>query len=359
MGVLIVCLVEAPSNAQIQTIFIPSVNGRSMDGIMNFQVRNETQSEITGMVRIVIREDAGGNIVEINVRNVAIRRGINLYSRGLLKQAQFNFSSNELATIFRQTGKLPEGDYEYCYEITVTDSKPAVPQDYYENCFHYSNKPLTPLLLVDPAEGEKICNQKPTLTWQPPLPLDFRARFQVIVAEVKDKQAPIEALSFNQPVINVSGLAEARLTHPAHVKELQKGKTYAWQVYYSVDRRLVLKSEIWTFKVDCEEDQSANPDESYRELKPNVEGDYYLAKRKLRFAVNNPYNDGELKYSIAPLENPGKQITQLPKLKIGTGFNKYSINLDEYRAFRNGEQYQLSVELANGQKLILRFIYED
>lgn len=356
---LIVCLAKAQSNAQVQTIFIPSLNGRSLDGVMNFQVRNESQSEITGQVRIVIREDAGGNIGEINVRNVTIRRGMNLYSRSLLKQAQFNFASNELATIFRQTGKLPEGDYEYCYEINVTDSKPAIPQDYYENCFHFSLKPLTPLLLVDPVEGEKICNQKPSFAWQPPLPLDFKARFQVIVAEVKDKQAPIEALSFNQPVINVSGLAEARLTYPAHVKELQKGKTYAWQVYYSIDRRLVLKSEIWTFKVDCEEDKSSVPDESYRELKNSVEGDYYVAKRKLRFAVNNAYNDGELKYTIAPLDNPVKQITQLPKLKIVTGFNKYSIDLEEYRAFRNGQQYLLTVELANGQKLMLRFTYED
>jgi hypothetical protein len=359
MGMLIVCLAEQGSNAQVQTMFQPSVNGRSLDGIMNFQVRNETQSELTALLRIVIREDAGGSVTEINVRNVSIRRGMNLFSRSMLKQAQLSFASNEAGGMFRQTGKLPEGDYEYCYEINITESKPAIAQDYYENCFHFSLRPMTPLLLVDPAEEEKTCNQKPSFTWQPPLPLDFKARYQVIVSEVKEKQAPVEALSFNQPVINVSGLAQARLTFPAHVKELEKGKTYAWQVYYSVDRRLVLKSEIWTFKVECDEDKSSVPDESYRELKTGVEGDYYLAKQKLRFAVNNPYNDGELKYFIAPLDNPGKPVQQLPKLKAVTGFNKYTLDLDQYRAFRNGEHYQLTVELANGQKLILRFTYED
>jgi len=359
MGILIVCLVPQQSNAQVQTMFQPSVNGRSLDGIMNFQVRNETQSELAGMMRIVIREDAGGMVADISIRNFSVRRGMNLYTRAMLKQAQLNFGAGELANIFRQTGKLPEGEYEYCYEISITESKPVVAQDYYENCFHFSLRPMTPLLLVDPADEEKTCNQKPSFTWQPPLPLDFKARYQVIVAEVEEKQAPIEALSFNQPVINVSGLAQARLTYPAHVKELEKGKTYAWQVYYSVDRRLVLKSEIWTFKVECDEDKSSVPDESYRELKTGVEGDYYVAKQKLRFAVNNPYNDGALNYYITALDNPTKPVTQLPDLKLVTGFNKYTLDLDKYRAFRNGEHYQLTVELANGQKLILRFTYED
>ena len=204
-----------------------------------------------------------------------------------------------------------------------------------------------------------LCNTRPSLTWQPPLPLEFKAQYQIIVAEVKDKQAPIEALSFNQPVINVTGRRDTRLNYPAQAKELEKGKTYAWQVYYSINRRLVQKSEIWTFTIDCEEDKESIPDESYRELKPGVEGDYYVAKRKLRFAINNPYNDGELKYSVTAFEAPDKTIKQLPVLKVVTGFNKFSINLDEMRAFKNGAQYLLTVELANGQKLILRFIYED
>jgi hypothetical protein len=276
-----------------------------------------------------------------------------------LKQAQFNFASNELATIFRQTGKLPEGEFEYCYELTVTESKPAIAQDFYENCFHLSLQPITPLLLVDPADRENICNTRPSFTWQPPLPVDFKAQYQVIVVEVKDKQAPIEALSFNQPVINASGMRNTRLNYPAQAKELEKGKTYAWQVYYSVNRRLIQKSEIWTFTIDCEEDNEITPDESYRELKPGVEGDYYVAKRKLRFAISNPYNDGELKYTISAFESPNKPIKQLPVLKAVTGFNKFSIDLYEMRAFKNGTQYLLTVELANGQKLILRFIYED
>lgn len=359
LGILALCAYNLASVAQVQTIFQPSLNGRTLDGIMNFQVRNESQSELTALCRIIVREDTRGNVAEISVRGLPVHKGLNVYNRAVLKQAQYTFASNELATIFRQTGKLPEGEFEYCYEITIIESKPAIAQDFYENCFQLSLQPVTPLLLVDPAYDEKICNQRPNFTWQPPLPLDFKAQFQVIVAEVKDKQAPIEALSFNQPVINAGGMRESRLNYPAQAKELEKGKTYAWQVYYSVNRRLILKSEIWTFTIDCEEDNEVTPDDSYRELKPGVEGDYYVAKRKLRFAINNPYNDGELKYSITAFGAPNKPIRQLPVLKSVTGFNKFTINLDELRAFRNGEQYLLTVELPNGQKLILRFIYEE
>src|SRR5690242_3974421 len=97
MGILIVCLVQQRSNAQVQTMFQPSVNGRSLDGIMNFRVRNETQSELAGIMRIVIREDAGGMVADISIRNFSVQRGMNLYSRAMLKQAQINFGSGELA----------------------------------------------------------------------------------------------------------------------------------------------------------------------------------------------------------------------------------------------------------------------
>jgi hypothetical protein len=344
--------------AQVQINFQPSIHGKNLDGLTFFQVNNQTINEFNCSLRIIVTESTQGKVAEINVPSIHIKKGLNFFNRSILGASQAKFSSNRLAGIFKQTSKLPDGEYEYCYGITPLEDKPGV-LDYYENCFQLNLETLIPLLLVEPADEEKICNQKPSFIWQPPMPVDINARYRITVAEIKDKQTAVEALSFSQPVINVSGLREARLNYPMTIKELEKNKTYAWQVDYSVNNVLITKSEIWTFKIDCEEEKEIKPDDSYRELKPSVNGDFYLAVGKLKFALNNPYNDGDLSYKIVNLKALEKSIQHLPKLKLITGLNKYELNLSEYGVFKNGEQYQLEVQLANGEKLFLRFTYQE
>ena len=344
--------------AQLQINFLPAIYGKSLDGISFFQVTNQTGSDFNCAVRIIVNEEKAGKVAEINANSIYVKRGLNSYNRSLLAGSKTKFSSSPVADIMRQTGRLPEGDYEYCYELTPIDVKPGV-QDLYENCFHFNLQPVTPLLLVDPIDGEKNCNQKPAFVWQPPMPVDFNARFRVVVVEIRDKQNAIEALSFNQPLINVAELRQPRMNYPMNIKELEKGKTYAWQVTYSINNMLVNKSEIWTFTIDCEEEPAKASDDSYRELKPGVSGDYYIAQGKLKFAVTNSYNEGDLAYTIVSLEEPEKPIQHLPKLKFMTGLNKYELNLAEYRVFKSGKQYELAIRLMNGQRLTLRFTYQD
>ncbi len=344
--------------SQVQINFQPSAHGRSLDGITFFQINNQTSVDFNAALRIIISEEKAGKVVEVNVPSLQVKKGLNSFNRIILANSQTRFSSNSTAGMLKQTGKLPEGEYEYCYELSPAEDKPGL-QDFYENCFHLGVQPLLPLLLVDPVDGEKICNQKPPFIWQPPMPVDFNARYRIIVSEVKDKQTPVEALSFNLPVINVSELREPRLNYPMNIKELEKGKNYVWQIHYSVNNILLTKSEIWTFKIDCEEEKVVKGDDSYRELKIGINGDFYVANQKLKFAINNVYNEGELKFDIVNLKNAEKRIENLPKLILITGLNRYELNLAEYKDFKNGEHYQLAVQLSNGQKLYLRFTYQE
>lgn len=353
-----ITLIQSSLMAQVQVSFQPGIYGKTLDGLTFFQINNQTSSDFNAALRIIVTEDKAGKVAEINVSSIYVKRGLTFFNRSILGTSQLKFGFTQIAAIARQTGKLPEGEYEYCYELTPAETKPGV-LDFYENCFHQNLEPLTPLLLIDPADEEKICNQKPPFLWQAPMPVNFNARYRIIVAEVKDKQTPVEALSFNQPVINVSELREPRMNFPMSIKELDKGKTYVWQIYYSVNNILLTKSEIWTFKIDCEEEKEIQGDDSYRELKPGVGGDFYVATRRLKFAVNNSYNDGDLNFTITNLKETDKPVQNLPKLKLITGANKYELKLSEYREFKNGEHYQLEVQLPNGQKLFLRFTYQD
>ncbi len=355
---IVACFASLAVFAQVQISFQPVVHGRSIEGVTFFQINNQTSADFNASLRIIITEEKAGKLAELTTASIFVKRGLSTFNRSLLGALRTRFTNNQAAAIARQTGKLPEGEYEYCFELTPIDEKPGL-LDYYESCFHLSLQPLSPLLLLDPLDEEKICNQKPNFLWQAPMPVDFNARYRILVAEVKGKQTAVEALSFNQPVINVSELREPRLNFPMTIRELEKGKTYAWQTYYSVNNVLLMRSEIWTFTIDCEEEKTSPADDSYRELKTAVSGDFYIANRVLRFAVTNLYNEGPLKYSIVNLKEPEKEIQHLAELKLGSGLNKYELDLSAYRAFRNGEHYQLQVQLPNGQKLYLRFTYQD
>lgn len=346
------------AQAQVQINFQPSLHGRSLDGITIFQVNNLTSTEFTASLRISIQEEKSGKVAEIVARTVVVQRGLNSFNRFPQGNIRTVFGHSSQASILQQTGKLPEGDYEYCFELTPVDDKPGL-LDMYEQCFQLALQPRSPLLLADPVDEEKICNQRPSFLWQPPMPADLNARYRIIVAEVKARQTPVEALSFNLPLINISEVREPRLNFPQHIQSLDTGKTYVWQVYYSINNMLLTKSEIWTFRIDCEEKKVKIADDSYRELKESGEGDYYIAEEHLKFAVTNFYNEGNLQYSITNLSEPSKTISKLPKFKLLTGLNKYQLNLSEYRDFKPGEHYLLTVFMPNGQRMYLRFTYQE
>ena len=357
---MVVLLLDIASVAQVNIIFQPALHGRNLEGIFNFQTISSSTADLTARLKITLREDRYGKVLEATVPVIQIRKGQQQFSRAFMENMAFKYASNELASITQSTGRIPEGEYEYCYELTLIGSKPSGLPDFFENCFTHSLFPLTPLLLLDPDDKEKICNTKPTLVWQSPMPFDPNASYRVLLAEQKKGQLAVEALSFNLPIINVPDVKGTRLIYPSHLPELQKGLRYAWQVHYIIDGRLVQKSDIWTFSIECDEKQdSAENEESYRILKAFFNGDYYVAKQQLKFAINNDYGEGLLSYSVYALKEPDNKIKGLPSLRLQNGLNKYAIDLKEHGGFKSGEHYQLEVVLADRRKYYLRFTYKD
>ncbi len=273
----------------------------------------------------------------------------------LKAQIDFNFSP----TIYGQT--LEGLQYTQIINSSGFDLKGFVTvkvRQIFENCFVSKIQPLTPLLLIDPVDGDELCNKRPNFLWQPPMPLPASAKFRLIVTEVKEKQDIAEALGYNLPVINQANLFGNNLLYPSNAPDLKEGQTYTWQVIVYTPKTILSKSELWTFKIKCNEKKPELNTDSYRELKETDDGNFYVANKSLRFSFNNAYNSGELSYSIENLSDSRSAIMNLPKLKMYAGLNKCDLDLSEYRAFKNGQEYLLKVKLIN-RELRLRFIYKD
>ncbi|MBO9573309.1 MAG: hypothetical protein J7497_14045, partial [Chitinophagaceae bacterium] len=279
--------------------------------------------------------------------------------RAAFGNSKFSFGNNNYALNVSQTSRFMEGEYEYCYEVDISDSKASTLPPIYENCFVYQLQPRTPMLLISPVDGDVFCNKRPQFIWQPSLPALPNTRFRLVLAPIRNNQDIVEALTFNPPLINQSNIAGNSLFYPVNVPELQEGQLYVWQVIAYQGQTILSRSEVWVFTHQCKDDKRDTIDGSYRELKEVSEGDFYIAQQYLRFSYINPYSSGELNYEITNLSDPSSSVKRLPKFKMESGLNKHEIDLFENSSFKEDDEYLLRVKLANNRILALRFIYKN
>lgn len=345
--------------AQVTINFNAPVYGQSLEGVSFVQIVNNSTEDVKASVTIRVSEHTAGSVLVAALTSVPLKRGSNTLDRSVFSRARFSFGSNYYGLTLSQTGRFPEGEYEYCFEVEITDSKAPWPAPFFENCFFQELQPLTPLLLIDPADGDESCNTRPAFLWQLPAPFPAGAKCRLILSELKDKQDIAEAVNYNIPIINQGNIAGNQLLFPGGAPSLTEGKTYAWQVTVYVEKAILKKSEIWTYKVKCEQEKQEPGTDSYRELKENDAGNFYVASKVLRFSFYNPYNGGLLSYSVVNLSDPRMPLKQLPELRILPGLNKYDVDLSENKAFKNGQEYMLKVKLTNNRQLHLRFLYKN
>lgn len=357
--VLLFTCFGAVTNAQISVLFNPAVQGASIEGIAAAQVMNASASDCSVALTIKVKEQNGLDVVSIKLPNFAITRGLNQINRAAYSNARFSFATSNTGFTLKQSGKFPEGEYEYCFEIEVSNAKDNSVADFYENCFNYNLQPLTPLLLISPVDEDVTCNKRPYFIWQPPLPMPPNSSCRLILVEVKQEQDVAEALAFNLPIVNQANLKANTLSYLSSLADLKEGHQYAWQVTAYNGQTILKKSEIWTFTIQCNEKQPDVESISYRELKETDDGNFYIARQYLKFSLNNPYNQMVLDYTIECLSDPSTTVKGLPTFKVVPGLNKYDLDLSENHSFKAGKEYLLKVRLLNNRQLSLRFIYKN
>jgi hypothetical protein len=354
---LTLVLIYAEMLGQVLINFTPAVNGQSLDGIAYALLNNQSTNELNLKLTVKVRNLTSGQVVTIRVPEFTIGRGVNPINRLAFSRATIIFGNNKEAEVLRQTQRFPEGEYEYCFQADATIAKSTTPAGYFENCFIHLLQPTTPLLLINPIDGDKLCQKRPVFNWQPPMPIIPGLRYRMILVQVHSDQTAAEAVIANIPVINQMNLTANMLLYPVHSPELGEGKKYAWQVIAYSMQTVLTKSEIWTFTVECDKEKEVADGDSYREVNAGNDGSFYVANKYLRFSFTNPYNTGVLNYSIKSFSEPDKTVKRLPVLKMQTGLNKYVLDFTNNRFFKDGEQYQLEIMSGDGKLYTLRFVY--
>jgi len=353
--ILILCFHTASTQVLIQ--FIPELQGRTVDGLLTAKISSQLPEKRTVILMVAVSEKSVGKIVSINSGAFDMYPGNNSLPRAAFSAGRIQFANNGTATLLKQSAFLPEGEYEYCYQVVLSEK--GMPGDVLgEQCFNYLVEPLTPLFLIEPYYKEKICDKRPTFTWQPSVPMIPGAMYRLTLSEVKPDQLLSEALNYNIPLINQANISSPILIYPASAKALEEGKKYTWQVTVYKDNQILNRSEVWEFTVQCNEPPKPDVNDGYRDIEDLVKGNFYMAEGRIRFSFDNPYEAGKLHYSIACLNKPDLKMKRLPEVKLKRGTNNISIDLSENKSFIDGYHYIITIQLPNRSTQKLRFLYK-
>jgi hypothetical protein len=346
-------------SSQITVNFNAALHGQTLDGLSFAQIISSYSQNKFAKIKITIRENQGGIAATMMIPYLLITPGSNMINRVEFSRSGFQFAQSAAGQQIRQTGRMPEGEYEFCFEVTTGNPKTQAIEEMFENCFSSMIQPPTPLILINPAPEDESCNTRPNFTWQPPMPFNSKTRYRIIVCEKEEKQSDLEAINYNIPVINVAAIPAATLFFPPKIPDLKKEKNYVWQVTAYQDKTIITKSEIWEFSVKCKEEEKKDDGDSYRELKEEPDGSLYYAYNKLRFSFFNPNKEGPLEYNIQNLSDTKDMIKKLPELKMISGFNQFELDLGEVKGFKADKNYLLKVRLNGNRILQLRFVYKE
>jgi len=348
--------VAAIADAQLGFYFLPELYGRSIDGLGTFQVQNFGREKMTGQISITVKENKSGSLVVIiTTPQVTFNPGTNNFSKSSFSNSAFNFSSNAYGSLANQTRNLPPGEYSFCFHFTPKDKTLF---DDYENCFDGEIQPLVPITLLNPAHMDSICTRRPVLSWQPPMPFSRTMKFRLILTEKKGDNEGVEDLLMRTPLLLLDNISATTINYPSINPELKEDKTYYWQAIAYEKGIIISKSEIGEFTVQCKEAIKPAPNDSYRELKLMVNGNYYIANRVLKFSFRNDYNVSKMRYSILDIENAGEEIKHVPEVKLVQGLNKIDIDLADLN-LKVGNHYILKVYPFNEPPVVVRFIYKE
>ncbi|PJJ79987.1 DUF928 domain-containing protein [Mucilaginibacter auburnensis] len=353
--IILLLAIASPVFAQIRINFIPEIYGRNVNGLFNCQLINGRQA-VTASLTITVTERASGTICVIKTPEFTLQSGTNPVPALAVRQSAIQFSQSKGGRLLSMNNTFPAGEYEYCYSLTIRNSD-ILPD---EECFSYTLAPFAELNLIDPYDGDDLCNKRPVFTWQPLVPALSGTRYQLVLTEIKQGQSATEAINYNQPIINQRNITSPMLVFPSIARDLELNKKYSWQVTAYKDLTVLNRSEVSQFSINCADSVKKQVVASgYRDIEDLSKGNFYIASGYLRFALVNSYGVQNMVYTITSINNPNKKIGHLAKIKLVKGNNQIDIDLAGNSSFTDGEFYILTVTMPTGNVKSLRFLYKE
>jgi hypothetical protein len=227
-----------------------------------------------------------------------------------------------------------------------------------EECLYHKSDDLFLINLIDPENNAKLHEYNPMLSWVANCSFSSQLTYRLRVADIKQGQNAINAVTRNQPVFEQKGLMQNSLVYPIFAKPLEANKYYAWTVDAYYRDILLGGSETWQFTIVEDTLPSKQPEtRSYIDIKREQGLNKIVAtgSLKLKYVLDDAKQDS---LSLEILDANNKVCSLSPsKLAAVYGDNRYTLNLADSSALKHQETYHLKITTKTRHDYLVSFQY--
>jgi hypothetical protein len=328
------CLVLSAQISLVSSLLSPNnINERSL---LNINLNNETAKGIDVSLEIALTDGDNLVLMTASSNRFVLPSGVHFLAElNQIQLGKVQWQNTEKANYIKNNQLLPSGNFHVCYKV-IPYSVIEVPEIFCEDINSEGNSFL---LLVNPADEDTIETTKPTLVWNHSEDFSLNSSsefYRLLVCEKTTKESAEEAIVRKLPVLQKDFLNAHQINYSNEQKELEKGKSYVWQVVKICNGIPCQKSDLWQFTIK----ETIKPQSiKYVELKTELDAGYYIAiEGKVFFIYREPYfTKSQINFSVYNEKSElvevdlhkddevyGKSNNQLKVM----GNNLYELNLD-------------------------------
>jgi hypothetical protein len=328
---------------------LPAVGLIQKNQLWNVLVVNGSAAAYKCILAISLKDRSTGiDILTATSGQFDVNAGAKQLNVNLLSPIQYNYVTGGADN--RMQGLLPAGTYMACYQLVAVST--GKPETLAEECVQFDAEPLSPPMLIFPADSSLLETLPNQFSWIPPTPEGMfdRLRYELVITEIKEGQKAEEALQVNIPFYNDGALFSNRMNYPASAIAFEKEKWYAWQVTARDDKAYGGKSEVWVFKITKEAKTVNLVNDIYLLMQDEVKGTYQINSKNLHIKYFSYSSDDGAQVIFS--DEKGNAIKTV-KQKIVQGDNYFSFSLTHQ--FQPGKVYRVTVAEKNNKHHTLTF----
>lgn len=330
---------------------LPLVGLVQKDNLWNIAIVNTSTDTYECRIELILRDRASGLEVLTAVTGpIKVSGGTKQLNAALLLPLQYNYIS---ASLSNRTGDfIPVGNYIACYRLALF-GKPTLA----EECVAFDIEPLSPPMLINPADSSTLQIAPSQFSWIPPAPLNLFSRlgYELRIAEILPGQKAEEAIQQNLPFYTEPDIPVYNLVYTGAATNFEKGKWYAWQVVARDDRNYAGKTEAWVFRVSEEKAEQASNNSSYARLKTDNNEMTVAQDGILKIVYRNELADTQAAINIFELGGNNSKPSHF-KTKLITGDNYILYNLNNIMKPQEQKVYKAILTNSRGEQSAIRFI---
>ncbi len=328
------------------------------DNLFNYQIQSGFSKRTHALIKgsIQFRKSA----LRISYRfEYDLQPGVNMLSSQMI-QARLEYSAPALKELFEQYKKLPQGIYEYCVSVQPEyNQNETVPGPVIQECTYHKSEDVFLINLIDPENDAKIYEYNPMLSWTVNYPFAASLQYRLRVAEIKEGQNTVGAISRNNPIYDEKNLMQMSQIYPVYAKPLQKNQPYAWTVDAYYKGILLGGAEPWKFTIIEDSLLVAVPkDPSFVDVKKE-QGLYDLYAPgiiKLKYTLDELKTDS-LALKLTDKDNKEIKLKQTTSLKAVYGDNRFILDFKEHQPLKHLQPYILLITSQTGNTYRILFKY--